>query len=530
MSDKFEMTAKTFQGLEGVLADELRALGAEDVTEGRRVVTFFGDKELLYRANFCLRTALRVLKPFYKLRSLSADDLYEQLKQFPWEQLMTADTTFAIDATVYSDKFTNSRFVTYRVKDAIADYFNAHCGKRPSIRLTNPELRFDVHISDDEVTLSLDSSGDPLYKRGWRMGQTEAPINEVLAAGIILLSGWHGECDLVDPMCGSGTFLIEAALIAANINPGVYRKGFAFQQWKDYDEELFSNIYNDDSAEREVTCHIYGSDIAPNAVVISQANVKRAGMSEHITVERKDLREIEQVPAGGMLISNPPYGERLETDETFYRAMGERLKHVFTGYNAWLICYNPDHFNAIGLKPSISYPLNNGGLDCELRQYVIFDGSYNELRSRGESIKNDDFRASEDKRRLPRREFRPTRDDDRGPRREFRPHRDEDRGPRREFRPRRDEDHGPRREFRPRRDEEPERPELRAQVFGDMAPKQREANHRYDNDHDKEFRHTEMFAKRVLRDRKPKLSADQEVPIVHGRRKSWKRKGLDSDK
>ena len=365
MSDKFEMTAKTFQGLEGVLADELRALGAEDVTEGRRVVTFFGDKELLYRANFCLRTALRVLKPFYKLRSLSADDLYEQLKQFPWEQLMTADTTFAIDATVYSDKFTNSRFVTYRVKDAIADYFNAHCGKRPSIRLTNPELRFDVHISDDEVTLSLDSSGEPLYKRGWRMGQTEAPINEVLAAGIILLSGWHGECDLVDPMCGSGTFLIEAALIAANINPGVYRKGFAFQQWKDYDEELFSNIYNDDSAEREVTCHIYGSDIAPNAVVISQANVKRAGMSEHITVERKDLREIEQVPAGGMLISNPPYGERLETDETFYRALGERLKHVFTGYNAWLGTWNA------GSARTIVFAQKTAGTD-----YTVTDSGY----------------------------------------------------------------------------------------------------------------------------------------------------------
>ena len=297
MNDKFDMVAKTFLGLEGVLADELRALGAEDVAEGNRVVTFKGDKEMLYRANFACRTAVRVLKPFLTLQSTGADDLYEQLKTFDWEQLMTVNTTFAIDATVYSENFNNSRFVTYRVKDAIADYFNEKYGQRPSIRLTNPELRLDVHISGRDVTLSLDSSGEPLFKRGWRVGQTDAPINEVLAAGIILLSGWRGETDLVDPMCGSGTFLIEAALIGANIAPGVYRDSYAFQKWPDYDADLYDKVYNDDSAEREFTHKIYGSDIEGKAIAIARANVKNAGLIKYIELERRDINDIEHVPA-----------------------------------------------------------------------------------------------------------------------------------------------------------------------------------------------------------------------------------------
>lgn len=309
------MVAKTFLGLEGVLADELRALGAEEVTEGNRVVSFKGDKEMLYRANFACRTAVRVLKPFLTLHSNSADDLYERLKGFDWEQVMTVDTTFAIDVTVYSENFANSRFVTYRVKDAIADYFNDKYGKRPSIRISNPKIRFDVHISGNDVTLSLDSSGEPLFKRGWRVAQTDAPINEVLAAGIILLSGWKGDTPLVDPMCGSGTFLIEAALIGANIAPGVYRKEFAFQQWPDYDEELFGQIYNDDSNEREFTGKIFGSDIEGKAIAIARANVKNAGLSKYIELERRDFNDIEEAPAGGTLITNPPYGERLDIDD-----------------------------------------------------------------------------------------------------------------------------------------------------------------------------------------------------------------------
>ena len=543
MTDKFDMVAKTFLGLEGVLADELRGLGAEGVTEGNRVVFFKGDKELLYRANFACRTAVRVLKPFLTLKSTSADNLYEQLKTFDWEQLMTVNTTFAIDATVYSEKFTNSRFVTYRVKDAIADFFNEKYGKRPSIRLTNPEIRFDVHISGCEVTLSLDSSGDPLFKRGWRVAQTDAPINEVLAAGIILLSGWDGKTDLVDPMCGSGTFLIEAALIAANIAPGVYRNNYAFQQWPDYDEELYNKIYNDDSAEREFTHKIYGSDIEGKAIAIARANVKSAGMSKYIELERRDIKDIEQVPPGGTLISNPPYGERLNVEdiEQFYDDLGFTFKHTFKGYNVWLICQDKEQYFKIGLKPSVKYALNNGGLDCELLQFVIFEGRYDELRERGEHIRNEGFRASErsqghyhkaggEERPLRRADGnRSRREDGDRPRRRF----DDDRRG-----PRRDDDRRGGRRFegdRPRRDDESpisdEERQRRAKIARDrrlMADvDNRDKEGRYDDDFDQEFRHSAAFAKRILRDRKPTLSADKEVPIIHGRRKSWKRRDLD---
>ncbi len=526
MTDRFDMVAKTFLGLEGVLADELRALGAEDVTEGNRVVYFKGDKEMLYRANFACRTAVRVLKPFLTLKSTSADDLYEQLKGFDWEQLLKVDTTFAIDATVYSENFNNSRFVTYRVKDAIADYFNDKYGKRPSIRLDNPEIRLDVHISGREVTLSLDSSGDPLFKRGWRVAQTDAPINEVLAAGIILLSGWDGKTDLIDPMCGSGTFLIEAALIAANIAPGVYRDHYAFQQWPDYDEELFDKIYNDDSKEREFTHKIYGSDIEGKAIAIARANVKSAGLNKYIELERRDFRDIAIVPEKGTIISNPPYGERLKMEDIdqFYRDLGTQFKHTFMGYNVWLVCSDKEQSFKIGLKPSVRYALNNGGLDCELLEFVIFDGKYNEMRESGGSIHNDDFRASERSQGInrPHRVMGSSNRPDRGGRGDFRP-----------GRPRRDDSDRPRRR-EARGDNAP----------GDEGERQRRSNisrdrrmmkdvdnrdkkGRYDDDFDQEFRHSEMFAKRILRDRKPTLGAEKEVPIIHGRRKSWKRRDLD---
>ena len=524
MTDKFDMVAKTFLGLEGVLADELRALGAEDVVEGNRVVAFKGDKEMLYRANFACRTAVRVLKPFLKLHSSSADDLYEQLKGFDWEQLMTVKTTFAIDATVYSEDFNNSRFVTYRVKDAIADYFNDKYGKRPSIRLTNPDIRLDVHIAGREVTLSLDSSGDPLFKRGWRVAQTDAPINEVLAAGIILLSGWDGKTDLIDPMCGSGTFLIEAALIGANIAPGVYRDHYAFQQWPDYDADLFDKIYNDDSAEREFTHKIYGSDIEGKAIAIARANVKNAGLNKYIELERRDFNDIELVPEGGTLISNPPYGERLNVEdiEELYREMGFKFKHTFKGDNIWLICNNEELHYKVGLKPSVRYKLNNGGLDCELLQYVIFDGRYDEMRERGEHIRNEGFRASERSKgnfnKVGGEDRRGRRADD-GPRRGPRADDDRRRGPRRDDDRRLTEDIS---------DEERRR---RANVARDRRlmseVDNRDKAGRYNDDFDQEFRHSSTFAKRILRDRKPSLGADKEVPIIHGRRKSWKRRDLD---
>ncbi len=520
MTEKFDIVAKTFQGLEGVLADELRALGAEDVTEGRRMVAFTGDKAMLYRANFCCRTALRILKPFFKFHSTNADDLYEQVRGYDWSTIMDAKTTFAIDVTAFGDEFTHSRFVTYRVKDAIVDYFMEKDGRRPSIRVTSPDILLDVHINGNQVTLSLDSSGDPLYKRGWRVAQTDAPINEVLAAGIIRLSGWDGQTDLIDPMCGSGTFLIEAALIAANINPGVFRKGFAFQNWKDYDADLFSDIYNDDSQEREFTHKIYGYDIAHQAIAISQANAKSAGVAKMVELQQRDIADWTEAPAGGTIITNPPYGERLRVGnmEELYSTLGSKFKNVFRGYNVWVIGYDREHFDWIGLKSSVRYPLLNGNLECELRQYVIFDGTYNDMRSRGEDVKNTDFRASE--RHFQRQEFREMRADD--PNQPPRERSDGERRPPRAHADGRDGGRGERRDGE-RRDGERRPPRAH---FDDRDGERGESKgFRRDKTETREG--DNRPPRRPMYEGGPRLGADKEVPIIHGRRKSWKRRDLD---
>lgn len=386
-TDNFEMVAKTFQGLEEVLAEELRNIGAENVEPGRRMVSFQGNKAMLYKANLQCRTALRILKPFYSFRAFDADKLYDRVKEYDWSQLLSRDKTFSIEVTVNSENFTNSRFVTYKVKDAIADWFRDRDpeGKRPGVRLNDADVILNVHISGSEVTLSLDSSGNSLHRRGWREAQTEAPINEVLAAGIILKSGWRGDCPFVDPMCGSGTFLVEAALIAANIAPGIFRKGFAFEQWDDFDRELFEEIYNDDSAEREITCPIIGADISPKAVSIARENLKRAGIAKYVDLQVKPLSAWDEAPAAGVLVTNPPYGERLRPAdlEGLYDLLGNKLKHVFTGYHAWIIGYRDEDMMHIGLRPSSRDTLMNGSLQCELREYIIFDGDRASFKAAG---------------------------------------------------------------------------------------------------------------------------------------------------
>ena len=386
----FDMVAKTFQGLEDVLAEELRELGATNVEPGRRMVSFQGDKEMLYKANLHCRTALRVLKPFYSFRAHTPEKLYDRVKEYDWTNLLDATKTFAIDVTVNSSEFTNSRFVTYRVKDAIVDYFTDRDpqGKRPSVRLTDADVILNVHISESDVTLSLDSSGESLHKRGWREAQTEAPINEVLAAGIILKTGWRGDAPFIDPMCGSGTFLVEAALIAANIAPGIYRKEFAFERWADFDAELWERLYNDDSAERDIHCPIIGADMSPKAVAIATANLKRAGIASSVTIELKPLSQWTKAPANGVLVTNPPYGERLRPDDidSLYSLIGSQLKHIFTGYHAWIIGYRDEQFAKIGLAPSCKEPLFNGSLECELREYVIFSGDKKSFRASGGSL------------------------------------------------------------------------------------------------------------------------------------------------
>lgn len=393
-NQEFEMVAKTFQGLEDVLRDELISLGARNVEIGTRMVSFTGDKALLYKANLCCRTALRILKPIVKFKASNPDELYDAVRDYEWDTLLGPDKTFSIDSTVNSAEFTHSRFVTYRVKDGIADYFNDKYRRRPSIRLSGADVQLNVHISDDRVTISLDSSGEPLNKRGYRVEQTEAPINEVLAAGIILKTGWRGDCDFVDPMCGSGTFLIEAALIAANINPGVFRSHYAFETWEDFDKELFSELYNDDSEERDPSCRIYGGDIARAAVAVAQKNIDAAGVGEFVSVECKPFADWTEPPIDGILVTNPPYGERIKTDDMagLYHSIGSMLKHYFTGYHAWIIGYRDEYFREIGLKPSVKFPLFNGALECELREYVLFEGTYAKMREEGGSVANKNFR------------------------------------------------------------------------------------------------------------------------------------------
>ena len=261
MEQEFELIAKTFMGLEPVLAEELTQLGANNVQIGRRMVSFTGDKEMMYRANFQLHTAIRVLKPIKHFKARSAEEVYDEVQKIKWDDILDVKKTFSVDSVVYSEEFRNSRFVTYKVKDAIVDWFREKLGTRPNISVSNPDIRLNIHIAEDKATLSLDSSGESLHRRGYRQEQVEAPLNEVLAAGMILMTGWKGECDLIDPMCGSGTIAIEAALIARNISPGVFRKQFAFEKWNDFDQELFDRIYNDDSQEREFEHHIYGYDI-----------------------------------------------------------------------------------------------------------------------------------------------------------------------------------------------------------------------------------------------------------------------------
>ncbi len=382
MSHEFEMIAKTFKGLENILASELVALGANNVQIGRRAVNFTGDKTLMYKANLHLRTASRILKPLHTFRAKDADQVYEAIKRMDWSKYMSAEQSFAIDSTVFSDTFRHSRYVTYRVKDAIVDYFREKENCRPNVKVTSPDLYINVHIANETVTISLDSSGESLHKRGWRDAQTTAPINEALAAGLLLIAGWDGTRDLVDPMCGSGTFLIEAAMIALNIPPGIYRQGFAFERWHDFDEELFQDLYNDDSAEREFNHHIYGSDSSFYAIKAAEKNIKSAGLQKYISVRQAPLQTLTCPSPDCLLLSNPPYGERIEPADIFklYSEIGTLLKHQFAGNTAWLISSNEDALKHIGLKPSKKIKMLNGDLDCLFVKYELFKGEHKDYK------------------------------------------------------------------------------------------------------------------------------------------------------
>ena len=368
--------AKTLKGLEEVLATELIALGADNVEIQRRAVAFTGDQRLLYKANLHLRTALRILMPIYQFKAKNPDEIYKAVKQFDWEQYMDIKTNFAIDSTVFSEEITHSKFATYRMKDGIVDWFRDKYNQRPSVKLTNPELQFNIHIAGDQCTISLDSSGESLHKRGYRVAQNDAPISEVLAAGMLLMAGWKGESDFVDPFCGSGTFLIEAALIALNIAPGLYRSSFGFEKWKDFDKDLFDTLYQDDSEERSFEHRIYGFDIDRKSIAISEKNIKSAGLMKYIDLEVRAVQDFEALSSKALMVTNPPYGERLNFREltNTYAELGTALKHKFTGNSAWFISSEYSLLDKIGLRPSKKIDLLNGSLDCKFHRYDIFAG------------------------------------------------------------------------------------------------------------------------------------------------------------
>lgn len=372
------MVAKTLFGFEPLLAKELRNLGAMEVKEGVRSVSFVGDKGFMYKANLSLRTAIKVLKPIDSFKVFSEEDLYKKVNRMPWEKYLDATDTLAIDATVHSDKFTHSKYIALKSKDAIVDRFREKYGQRPGIDLDFPTLRINMHIEKDTCTVSLDSSGQSLHKRGYKSATNIAPINEVLAAGMLLHSGWDGQCDFLDPMCGSGTILIEAAMIACNIPPNLNRKEFGFEKWKDWDEALFEKIEESVLKKmRDFHFTIKGYDKAPSAVHKAKDNVENANLSEFITVEQQDFFKSEkQIERHLHMVFNPPYGERLNIDmPEFYKAIGDTLKQSYPGTHAWFITSNLEAIKHVGLRPSRKIKLFNGSLESKLLKYEIYEGS-----------------------------------------------------------------------------------------------------------------------------------------------------------
>lgn len=372
------MIAKTFFGFEEILAQELRQLGAQDVQLGTRMVSFRGDKGFMYKANLSLRTALKILKPIYHFRANNEAGLYKGISGLNWSQYMNSNQTFVIDTTVHSDYFKHSQFVSQKSKDAIVDQFRSKTGQRPSIDKDYPDMRINIHIDRDQVSVSLDTSGASLHHRGYRTATNIAPINEVLAAGMILLSGWNGQGDFLDPMCGSGTICAEAAMIACNIPANINRKEFAFEKWNDWDNELFDVVMDSLLKKvREFHYTIKGYDKAPSAVQKAKDNIKNANLDEYVTISERNFFDTEKETQGPLhMVFNPPYGERLDIEmERFYREIGDTLKQNYPGTNAWFITANLEALKFVGLKPSRKIKLYNGSLEARLVKYEMYEGS-----------------------------------------------------------------------------------------------------------------------------------------------------------
>lgn len=378
MQGNFKMLAKTFFGMEQLLADELRQLGATQVSEGNRLVRFSGDKGFMYKANLCLRTALKILKPVFEFRAENDVALYEKLYQFDWGDILSPHQTFAIDSVVNGNVFRHSLYTTQRCKDAIVDRMRKDHGKRPTVDTLHPDIRLHLHIFDKKCSLSLDTSGKSLHHRGYRSLTNIAPINEVLAAGIILMTGWDQKTDFMDPMCGSGTFLIEAAMMASKIPANINRNEFAFEKWSDWDENLFEKIKS--SQLKRVIApigKIYGFDKAPSAIEKSTVNIKNANLEELINVNRANFFNSQKMGDTPLhLLTNPPYGERLDGEiNELYQKFGDTLKRSYPNTQAWMISSNFEALKFVGLRPSRKIKLYNGKLETRLCFFPIYEGT-----------------------------------------------------------------------------------------------------------------------------------------------------------
>ena len=373
-----KLIAKTLYGLEKVLSEELIELGAENVQAVNRAVLFEGDKYLLYKSNYCLRTAMSVLVPIAEFRIRLSDDLYNNSLRVNWKEYLDPEHTFSVVPVINSPVFRHTGYAGLRLKDAIADWFRAKSGKRPSVDTADPDVVFNLHISNELVTISLDSSVVPLYKRGYRKEQGPAPINEILAAGIIKLSGWKGDIKLLDPMCGSGTIAIEAGLIACGIPPGKFRQFYGFQRWRDYDEELLKRVKAESENKINVPpVKVFASDISEEAVSMTRSNAVSAGLSDIISASKSDFRDLKASDNKGVIIMNPPYGQRIKSidNDILYSLIGSTLKHNFPGYEAWIISSDKESLKHIGLKPARKTQLFNGSLECLLVKYELYQGS-----------------------------------------------------------------------------------------------------------------------------------------------------------
>ncbi|MDP1818084.1 MAG: class I SAM-dependent RNA methyltransferase [Leadbetterella sp.] len=373
---KYEIVATTLMGFENLLIDELRSFGAENMEKLRRAIRFVGDDELLYKANMLSRTAIRFLVPIEDFIAENETELYNNAKSFPWEKVLHLNQTFSIDATISGNHFSNSHYVALKVKDAIADRFREKKGKRPDVGKDNPDIVINIHVTGSEVVISLDSTGVSLDRRGYRIKSNEAPINEILAAGIILISGWNAELPFYDPMAGSGTFSIEAALIGTKTPPNLNRS-FCLQNWRDFDSALFNKVKAELKSQIiEPDLKIFARDILPKNLEIIAENAELAGMDEYINLKKADFFETEPTTENGIVFLNPPYGERMKMDDVFdfYSRIGDTLKQKYAGFEAWMISSDKEAIKKVGLRGEQKIDLLNGGLDARLLKYELYKG------------------------------------------------------------------------------------------------------------------------------------------------------------